>query len=104
MISCFVPFPHATKVSGSRDIRFRNLHCYSNSRVSFDSTIFEATAGVEVRDSEFAVLDVSGAPLPPRPPSDSAVLAAGAKVEKLADGFLNIAGAAVDSQFLLTAD
>jgi len=97
VISCFVPFPHATKISNSRDIRFRNLHCYSNSKVSFDSTIFEATAGVEVRDSEFAVLDVLGGPLPPRPPSESTVLAAGAKVEKLADGFLNIAGAAVDS-------
>ncbi len=97
VISCFVPFPHATKISESRDIRFRNLHCYSNSRVSFDSTIFEATAGAEVRDSEFAVLDVSGDPLPSRPASTSTILAAGAKVEKLADGFLNIAGAAVDS-------
>jgi sugar lactone lactonase YvrE len=98
VISCFVPFPHAVKVSDSRDLRFRNLHCYSNSRVSFDSTIFDTTAGIEVRDCEFALLDVSGGPLPSRPRSDSTVLAAGAKVEKLADGFLNIAGAAVDSQ------
>ncbi len=98
VISCFVPFPHATRISSSRDLRFRNLHCYSNSRVSFDSTILETTTGVEVRDSELAVLDISGASLPPRPPAGSAVLAAGAKVEKLADGFLNIAGAAVDSQ------
>src|SRR4030042_4876275 len=44
VISCFVPFPHAVKVSDSRDIRFRNVHCYSNSKVSFDSTIFDATA------------------------------------------------------------
>jgi sugar lactone lactonase YvrE len=98
VVSCFVPFPHAAKVSDSRDIHFRNLHCYSNSKVSFDSTIFEATAGVEVRDSEFAVLDISGGPAPIRPPSASTVLAAGAKVEKLAGGFLNIAGAAVDDQ------
>jgi sugar lactone lactonase YvrE len=98
VVSCFVPFPHAVKVSNSRDIRFRNLHCYSNSKVSFDSTIFEATAGVEVRDGEFAALDVSGGPLPSQPPSDSTVLAAGAKVEKLAGGFLNIAGAAVDGK------
>ncbi len=97
VISCFVPFPHATKVSESRDIRFRNLHCYSNSRVSFDSTILETTTGVEVRDSEFAVLDISGAPLRVQPPSKATVLAAGAKVERLADGFLNIGGAAVDS-------
>ncbi len=98
VVSCFVPFPHATRVSDSRDIRLRNLHCYSNSKVSFDSTVFEATAGAEVRDSEFALLDISGGPLAARAPVGSAVLAAGARVEKLAGGFLNIAGAAVDGK------
>jgi len=98
VISCFVPFPYATKVSESRDIRFRNLHCYSNSRVSFDSTVFETAANTEVRDPEFAVLDVTSGPLPPRPKTESMVLAPGAQVERLADGFLNIAGAAVDAQ------
>ena len=98
VVSCFVPFPHAVKVADSRDIRFRNLHCYSNSKVSFDSTIFDATAGVEIRDSEFAVLDITGGRPPSRAASDSAVLAAGAEVEKLADGFLSIAGAAVDEK------
>ncbi len=97
VISCFVPFPQAAKIGNSRDIRLRNLHCYSNSRVSFDSTIFETTAGIEVRDSEFALLDISGERLRVQPPSKATVLTAGAKVEKLADGFLNIAGAAVDS-------
>jgi sugar lactone lactonase YvrE len=98
VISCFVPFPHAAKVSDSSDIRFRNLHCYSNSRVSFDSTIFDATANVEVRDPEFAALDVSGGPAPAKPASGLAVFSKGAMVKKLADGFLNIAGAAVDSK------
>jgi sugar lactone lactonase YvrE len=98
VISCFVPFPQATKIGNSRDVRFRNLHCYSNSRVSFDSTILETTTGTEVRDSEFAVLDITGGPLAVRRASKTTVLAAGAKVEKLADGFLNIAGAAVDGQ------
>ena len=98
VISCFVPFPHAAKVSDSRDIRFRNLHCYSNSKVSFDSTVFDATAKAEIRDSEFALLDIPGAAVPSRPQSGSTILAEGAKVEKLADGFLNIAGAAADSK------
>jgi sugar lactone lactonase YvrE len=98
VVSCFVPFPYAVKVSDSRDIRFRNLHCYSNSKVSFDSTIFDAAAGVEVRDTELAVLDVSGYPVPARPQARSAVIADGAIVEKLAGGFSNIAGAAVDSK------
>jgi sugar lactone lactonase YvrE len=98
VISCFVPFPYATKISESRDIRFRNLHCYSNSRVSFDSTIFETTANAEVRDPELAVLDVTSGTLPSQPKTESPIVAAGAKVEKLADGFLNIAGAAVDAE------
>jgi len=91
VISCFVPFPYATKVSESRDIRFRNVHCYSNSKVSFDSTIFDATANAEIRDSEFALFDITDGARPSRP-------ASGVKVEKLADGFLNIAGAAVDAK------
>jgi sugar lactone lactonase YvrE len=98
VISCFVPYPHATRISESRDIRFRNVHCYSNSRVSFDSTVFEMTANAEVRDPEFAVLDVTSGQLPPRPKTESVVVAPGAKVEKLADGFLNIAGTAVDAK------
>ncbi len=88
VVSCFVPFRQAVKIGDSRDIRFRNLHCYSNSKVSFDSTIYEATTDVEVRDNEFAVLDVSQTTAP----------AKGTEVTMLADGFLNIAGAAVDSQ------
>ncbi|UCD51271.1 MAG: SMP-30/gluconolactonase/LRE family protein, partial [Phycisphaerales bacterium] len=97
VVSCFVPFPYAVKVSESRDIRIRNLHCYSNSKVSFDSTVYEADADVEVRDTEFAVLDISG-DLPVSSPSDSMALLAHAKVERLCDGFQNIAGAAVDPQ------
>jgi sugar lactone lactonase YvrE len=95
VISCFVPFPYAAKVTDSSDVRFRNVHCYSNSRVSFDSMVFDATHGREVRDPEYAVLTISGDPPPERPVRQSPVLAAGAKVQKLADGFLNIAGAAV---------
>jgi len=98
VVSCFVPFPYAVKVSDSSDIRFRNLHCYSNSKVSFDSTIFEATTGAEVRDTELAVLDISGGSVPAQPSSVSVVVADGAKVEKLSGGFSNIAGAAVDGR------
>jgi sugar lactone lactonase YvrE len=98
VVSCFVPFPYAVKVIDSGNIRFRNLHCYSNSKVSFDSTIFDAISNAEVRDTELAILDISGGPVPTLPPERSVVLADGAKVEKLAGGFLNIAGAAVDSK------
>lgn len=97
VVSCFVPFSHAVGIFDSHDVRFRNLHCYSNSKVSFDSTVFDVSAGTGVRDTEFAVLDFTGDRAPARPESASTVLARGAKVEKVADGFLNIAGMAVDS-------
>ena len=98
MISCFVPFPYAVKVTNSSDIRFRNFHSYSNSRVSFDSALREPDLGVEIREPEFAVLDVSSNTKPVMSKTGKVVLAEGAKVKKLADGFLNIAGAAVNSK------
>ncbi len=98
VISCFTPFPYAVKVTNSGNIRFRNFHCYSNSRVSFDSAVYEPDLGIEIRDPEFAVLDISSNIRPAIPKTGTVVLDEGAKVEKLADGFLNIAGAAVNSK------
>ncbi|MGO8676137.1 MAG: glycosyl hydrolase family 28-related protein [Limisphaerales bacterium] len=94
VISSFQPFPWAVKVSGSRDIRFRNLHCYSNSKVSFDAAVYDQTHDAQVRQRELAWLDLSGRPAPPRPVVRSSVLARGAGVEKLAGGFFNISGGA----------
>ena len=96
VISMFQPFPYAVKVTRSKDIRFRNLHCYSNSKVSFDSAVYDQTHDSEVRQREFAWLTLSGnAPTAERR-TRSAVLAPDAKVEKLADGFYNISGGAAD--------
>jgi hypothetical protein len=98
VISSFQPFPYAVKVSNSRDIRFRNLHCYSNSKVSFDSAVYDQSHQFELRQREFAWLDLSGRPPPPRPTARAPMLARGAKVEKLAGGFFNISGAAAGAQ------
>ncbi len=94
VISSYQPFPWAVKVSNSRDIHFRNLHCDSNSKASFDSAIFDQTHGIEIRQHEFAWLDLSGQAPPPRKGAVSPVVARGAKVEKLAGGFFNISGGA----------
>ena len=59
VISSFQPFPWAVKVSNSRDIRFRNFHCDSNSKASFDSAIYDQTHDIELRQHEFAWLDIS---------------------------------------------
>jgi sugar lactone lactonase YvrE len=96
VISTFQPFPYAVKVSNSRDIRFRNIHCYSNSKVSFDNTVYDQTHDAFLRQREFAWLTISGSAPAARAKPASPVLAAGAKVEKLAGGFYNISGGAAD--------
>jgi sugar lactone lactonase YvrE len=92
VISSFQPFCCATRISKSRDIRFRNFHCYSNSKVSFDAAVYDQTYNVEIRQREFACLDLSGRPPARKNAAPSLVLARGAKVEKLAGGFFNISG------------
>jgi sugar lactone lactonase YvrE len=96
VISSFQPFPYAIKVSNSKNIRFRNIHHYSNSKVAFDATIYDETHHAEVRQREFAWLTLSGKPPAPAPSRPSPVLAQGAKVQKLAGDFFNISGGAVD--------
>jgi len=96
VISTFQPFPWAIKVSNSRNIRLRNVHCYSNSKVSFDDAVYDQTHNVEIRQREFAWMNISGNAPQARAKAASPVLAAGAKVEKLAGGFYNISGGAAD--------
>ena len=95
VISTYQPFPWAIKVSNSKNIRFRNVHCYSNSKVSFDSALFDQTHNVEIRQREFAWLNVSGAAPKLRPKAASSIVAQSTKVEKLAGGFFNASGGAV---------
>lgn len=96
VVSSYQPFPDAIRISGSKDIRLRNVHCYTNSKVPFDNTVYDQTHNIQVRQPEFAWLTLSGdAPrLAARRPSP--ILADGAQVEKLTDGFFNISGGAVD--------
>ena len=98
VISSYQPFPWAVTVANSRNIHFRNFHCYSNSKVSFDAAVSDRTRGVELRQREFAWLTVQGpsaastsAAKPPSP-----LLESGAAVQKLATGFFNISGGAAE--------
>jgi sugar lactone lactonase YvrE len=92
VISSVQPFPWAVKVSNSKDIRFRNMHCYSNSKVSYDSAVYDETGRLEIRQREFAWLDLPGRASKPAPPVPSQVMEAGAKVTRIAGGFFNISG------------
>jgi sugar lactone lactonase YvrE len=111
----FRPFPYAIRMTDSSAIHFRNVHVDSNSsapycpatgdcrqyarssKYSYGTCIWDSKLNAEVRDREFAYLDVTGARAPATPARPLPVLAPGAKVEKLSSGFYNISGAAVDA-------
>jgi sugar lactone lactonase YvrE len=96
VVSSYQPYPYAIRITDSKNLRFRNVHCYSDSKVSFDNTIYDQTHKIEVRQREFSWLTVSGSPMQIPPEVAAPVLAEGAQVQKLADGFFNISGGAVD--------
>jgi hypothetical protein len=97
VISSTQPFPWAVKLTRSREIRFRNVHSFSNSKVAYDTTVFDDGLGLGVRQLEFAWLDVSARAATTAVASPpAAVLEPGAAVERLAGGFHNISGGAVD--------
>lgn len=98
VVSSYQPFPWAVRISGSDDVRFVNFHCNSNSKVSFDSSILDTDHNIEVREHEFASLDVSQKISRRKLSKKSPVADAGAKIEKLASGFFNISGGAIDSR------
>jgi hypothetical protein len=100
--------PAAVKLYNSRDIRFRNVHVNAesgvgtcdengcttftrNNKFPYENAIQDLTHGLEVREREFAVLDVPADPAPVK-----AATFRGARVEKLADTFHGIGGGAVD--------
>ncbi|HEY1803785.1 MAG TPA: glycosyl hydrolase family 28-related protein [Terracidiphilus sp.] len=108
------PFPAAVRLYHSRNIHFRNVHvnaesgypiCDDNgcgtflrvSKFPYENAIQDVTHNLEVREREFAVLDIPDDPPVPASNDASAVLAPGAKIEKLEDGFFSISGAAVDA-------
>jgi hypothetical protein len=97
VVSSYQPFPYAIKISDSKNIRFRNVHCYSDSKASFDNAVFDQTHNIEIRQREFSWLTLSGAAPSPHAPESAPVLAPGAKLEKVAGGFFNISGGAVDA-------
>ena len=106
------PMDTAVRLVNSGEIRFRNVHVNAESayahcdtegcgtfvrasKYPFENAIKDMTSGLEVREREFAKLDVPAAS--PRPATSAGVLATPG-VTKLADGFYSVAGGAVDAQ------
>jgi hypothetical protein len=101
------PAAAAVKLYGASGIRFRNMHvnaesgfstCDANgcgtylraSKYPYENAIQDVTRGLEMREREFAVLDVTDAPAPAAPPPL-------VPVRQVADGFYSIGGGAVDA-------
>ena len=100
------PAETAVKLFNSSEIRFRNVHINAESGVAlcdtigcgtylraskypFENAIQDKTRKLDVREREFAVLDVVGAASPGTPPPNDP------KVQKLETGFWSISGATV---------
>jgi sugar lactone lactonase YvrE len=93
VVSSYVPFPETIHVTNSHDIRFRNLHIYSDSKAVFDSSVRDDDSGLSNRELELAALTI---------PSHAAVVTAASRkspiATRIAGGFFNASSAAVDSQ------
>ena len=107
------PFPTAVRLYHSSNIHFRNLHvnaesgygtCDNNgcgtflrvSKFPYENAIEDVTHHLEVREREFASLDIASEPTSPAPANDATVVAPSSRVERLEDGFFSISGATVD--------
>jgi hypothetical protein len=104
------PATAAAKIYNSHDIRLRNVAvnaesglatCDENgcatflrpSKYPYENAVQDVTSGLVVRERQFAVLDLPANP----PPVASSVFPAGARVERLGDGFYSLGGGAVDA-------
>lgn len=96
VVSSYQPFSYAIKLSDSDDIRFRNVHVDSDSKAGFDNSVVDATHHTEVRAYEFASLDVPQQYSVQAQHQTPPTLAPGVHLVRLASGFFNISGAAVD--------
>ena len=100
----------AVKLYNDADIRFRNVHVNAESglgtcdalgcatylrasRFPYENAIIDVTHGLQVREREFARLDV-----PESPPAVTSSSFEGLHAEKLQDGFYGLSGPAVDGQ------
>lgn len=106
------PMDAAVRLYDSGDIRFRNVHvnaesgfascdakgCGTYTRASkypFENAIKDMTRQQEVREREFARLDV---PAAPAAAATTSAVPVSPGIRKLADGFFSISGAATDAK------
>ncbi len=94
VVSSFQPFPETIHTSGSREIRFRNLHIYSDSRAVFDTSVRDDDSLTANRELEIAALTLPAIPGPAKKPSKTIP----SQGKRLANGFFNASSPALDPQ------
>ena len=109
----YAPARAAARIYNSSGIRIRNVHvnaehgyatCDANGcgtflragRFAYENAVEDVTRRREVREREFAVLDVGPNASAPRSASASGLLEPGGGVKKVEEGFFSISGATVD--------
>jgi sugar lactone lactonase YvrE len=92
VVSSFQPFPETIRSSGSRNIRFRNLHIYSDSKAVFDASLRDDDSHTSNRELEMAVLNIPERATPP------ATNANATEARRLAGGFFNASSPALDPE------
>lgn len=97
VVAMQTPIACAVRTSHCSNVRFRGVHAYSNSKASFDSLLLDASLEIDLRQREFSSLDLQPG-VHVGKPNQAPTLEAGAKVVRLAGGFTNISGGAVDSK------
>ncbi|HEY1263541.1 MAG TPA: glycosyl hydrolase family 28-related protein, partial [Terriglobales bacterium] len=91
-----LPKRYAATVRNSSEIAFQNVKVFSQTRLAFDSSVFDETRRVAVRSHDFAYFAIQKGMKPPAPLPLPAVFAGDAKLERLAGGFSNASGLTVD--------
>jgi hypothetical protein len=90
VVSSFVPYPATIHVTNSKNIRFRNLHIYSDSKAAFDASVVDDDSHTANRELELASLTIpehtSNAPLAKHP-----------EAHRIAGGYFNASSATTDS-------
>ena len=89
VVSSFQPYPETIHVGGSHNIRFRNLHIYSDSKVVFDNSVVDEDSHARNRELEIAVLNIPAHDLP------AAGTGHAIEAHRLATGFFNASSPAV---------
>ncbi len=89
VVSSFQPFPETIHVTGSHNLRFRNLHIYSDSKAVFDNSVVDEDSRTHNRELEISMLDI--------PQRDAPAVDTPHAIEahRLATGFFNVSSPAV---------